>query len=127
MKVRRSQIVFAEVENTATISSLQALINEQNSVLTEDFLPDAPIEDTDFPGSLARARLVPLGKLLSVPHDAPETLNPIGNNVWAKQCYAFVHMCLYGRSGRYQKPFARFVQRASRETAGSKPCRRPAG
>ena len=40
-----------------------------------------------------------------------------GNNRWAKQAYAFVHMCLYGLNGKYQKPFATFLQRLAREPA----------
>lgn len=47
--------------------------------------------------------------------DSPEAINPLGNNVWAKQSYAFVHMCLYGRGKRYQKPFATFLTRLGKE------------
>ena len=34
---------------------------------------------------------------------------------WGKQAYAFVHMCLYGRGLKYQKPFLQFITRLDRE------------
>ena len=37
------------------------------------------------------------------------------NTFWSAQCYAFVHMCLYGWGTKYQKPFIQFVTRLSDE------------
>jgi hypothetical protein len=34
---------------------------------------------------------------------------------WNAQAYAFVHMCLYGRGLKYQKPFVQFISRLERE------------
>ncbi len=34
---------------------------------------------------------------------------------WSAQCYAFVHMCLYGRGQKYQKGFIKFLGRINRE------------
>jgi hypothetical protein len=33
------------------------------------------------------------------------------DRIWSAQCYAFVHMCLYGRGQRYQKGFVQFLSR----------------
>lgn len=40
---------------------------------------------------------------------------PQRSTVWSAQCYAFVHMCLYGRGQKYQKGFLKFLGRISRE------------
>src|SRR6185295_18099084 len=34
---------------------------------------------------------------------------------WNAQAYAFVHMCLYGRNLKYQRPFLQFITRLDRE------------
>jgi len=41
-------------------------------------------------------------------------MTPLGNNRWAKQAYAFVHMCLYGQRGKWTKPFMTFLMRAAK-------------
>jgi hypothetical protein len=69
------------------------------------------VTDQQFNVALARRALMPLDKMFAVGYDSPETRNPLGNNRWAKQSYAFVHMCLYGEGGRWQKPFGQFLQR----------------
>jgi hypothetical protein len=74
-----------------------------------------PVEDREFAGALLHQALMPLQELFEMGHDSPDALNPLGNNVWAKQCYAFVHMCLYGRGGQYKKPFAQFVGRLGKQ------------
>jgi hypothetical protein len=96
------------------------MIAEANASLTADD-PDAatfagaPAEDRDFSAALRRRALIPLGKFFAITHDSPEATNPLGNNRWAKQAYAFVHMCLYGYKGKYQKAFTTFMQRSARE------------
>jgi hypothetical protein len=76
---------------------------------------DAPVEDRDFNAALRRRALIPWPRFFAVRHNDPVALNPLGNNRWAKQAYAFVHMCLYGLNKRYQKPFLAFVERCNRE------------
>jgi hypothetical protein len=93
---------------------------ELNALATADdpdaaTLPGAPAEDRDFNAALRRRALVKLDKFFAVKHDSREATNVLGNNVWAKQAYAFVHMCLYGYKGKYQKAFATFLQRSARE------------
>lgn len=37
--------------------------------------------------------------------------------MYPAQCYAFVHLCLYGEGKRYQKPFVEFIRRTAAEPA----------
>ena len=62
----------------------------------------------DFNELLARRAIMPLDQMFA---SDPRNADPL----WAAQCYAFVHMCLYGENKKYQKPFIEFVSRSSRE------------
>lgn len=62
----------------------------------------------DFNRLLHRRALLPLGELFADPPKQRSTF-------WAAQSYAFVHMCLYGRNLKYQKPFVQFITRLGRE------------
>jgi hypothetical protein len=120
MKFDRKWIEFAKLEDPNTISTQAAMNMEMNALATADdpdaaTLPGAPAEDRDFNAALRRRPLVKLDKFFAVKHDAPEALNVLGNNIWAKQAYAFVHMCLYGHKGKYQKAFTQFMQRSAKE------------
>lgn len=50
--------------------------------------------------------IMPLGDMFS-----DDTQKRSGGN-WSAQCYAFVHMCLYGRGKKYQQGFLKFATRA---------------
>jgi hypothetical protein len=120
MQFDKRWIEFAKLEDPNTISAQAAIVAELNAAgAGEDgdamILPGAPAEDRDFPAALRRRRLVDLDRFFAVAHDSREATNVLGNNIWAKQAYAFVHMCLYGERGKFQKPFATFVQRLARE------------
>jgi len=120
MRVDRKLIEFGKLEDPNTISAQAAMTAQMNAMLGEDdpdamMLPGAPAEDRDFNAALHRKALVPMDKFLSIAHDAPEALNPLGNNRWAKQAYAFVHMALFGDNGKWQKPFALFITRSVKE------------
>ncbi|HUR58671.1 MAG TPA: hypothetical protein VM029_13245 [Opitutaceae bacterium] len=119
MKFDRRWIEFARLEDPNTVSAQAAFVAEINAAAAAEgdasLLPGAPAEDRDFNVSLRRRALVPLEKFFAVGHESPEAMNPLGNNRWAKQAYAFVHMCLYGYNGKYQKAFSTFIQRAARE------------
>lgn len=65
--------------------------------------------DGDFNRRLAQHALIPLEKLLTDEVQERGTF-------WEANCYAFVHMCLYGRGQRYQKGFIKFITRQSKET-----------
>jgi hypothetical protein len=62
----------------------------------------------DFNRMLARRGLLPMKELLADPPRRTGTF-------WNAQAYAFVHMCLYGRNQKYQRPFLQFVTRLARE------------
>jgi hypothetical protein len=95
-----------------------ALEDGRGFVAGPGFPPDNPIVDPDdrgFQSSLLGTGLISLGDLFAVPHDAPETQNPLGRNRWTKEAYAFMHMCLYGYDGKYKKPLSAFLIRATHE------------
>ena len=66
------------------------------------------IKGTDFGALLSRRALIPLDDMFGNQSAKPD-------QVWSAQCYAFVHLCLYGRGQRYQSAFLRFVTRSARE------------
>ncbi|MFZ9837971.1 MAG: hypothetical protein ACO3JJ_05550, partial [Opitutaceae bacterium] len=63
----------------------------------------------DFNQVLSRKALVPLGEMLRTEGPRQRT------RYWKAQCYAFVHLCLYGNNRKYQKPFLQFVTRLGSE------------
>lgn len=71
---------------------------------------DGSIEDRDFNRALHRRALMPLQEMFSVDRDSPTARRPLGS-LWAKQSYAFVHLCLYGNQGKYQKGLLTFLSR----------------
>jgi hypothetical protein len=110
-------IDFAKLEDPNTISALGAMTAAVNALAEEGdmLLAGAPAEDRDFNAALHRKALVKLDQFFAIKHDSPEATAVLGNNRWAKQAYAFVHMCLYGERGKFQKPFTTFLQRIARE------------
>ena len=57
---------------------------------------------------------VGMDELFAVTHDSEVARNPLGST-WAKQCYAFVHWCLYGEQGKNQRGFLTLLARLSKE------------
>ncbi|MCX6953658.1 MAG: hypothetical protein NTV51_16020 [Verrucomicrobia bacterium] len=108
MEVTNTTIIVGKVEDPNTISMQQALLNDAGVSGT------APAEDRDFNAALAKRPLLAMEKLFAVTHDSPEATSPLGGT-WAKQCYAFVHWCLYGDEGRHQKDFLTFLRRLDNE------------
>ncbi|MDO8538962.1 MAG: hypothetical protein Q7S40_00865, partial [Opitutaceae bacterium] len=120
MQFDRKWIEFARLEDPNTVSAQAAMTAELNALATADdpdaaTLPGAPAEDRDFNAALNRRALVPFERFFAVKHDSAEAISPLGNNRWAKQAYAFVHMCLYGYNGKYQKQFTTLLARSARE------------
>lgn len=120
MQFEKKYIVFGKLEDPNTVSAQAGAVAAMNALTAADDpdgiqLAGAPAEDRDFNAALQRRALVPFPKFLAVTHDSPEAINPLGNNVWAKQCYAFVHMCIYGRNKKYQKPFMTFLSALGKE------------
>ncbi len=74
----------------------------------------APNEEGDFSRNLRDRALMDFSEMFAVERDSPTARSPIGST-WANQCYAFVHMCLYGRGQIYNAAFIQFVTRLSTE------------
>lgn len=64
----------------------------------------------DFNRVLARQALMDFSELFA--SDRPKEASS-----YAMQCYAFVHLCLFGQGKKYQAPFADFVRRTAAEPA----------
>ncbi|HLP25610.1 MAG TPA: hypothetical protein VK477_08030, partial [Acidobacteriota bacterium] len=89
---------------------------------------DASAEETDasanstaivgeqpFNVVLNHRKLMPLAQFFAVSADSPEARTPLGNNLWAKQAYLFVHFCLFGENLRHRDAIVQFVGRLTRE------------
>ncbi|WP_146180172.1 hypothetical protein [Opitutus sp. ER46] len=130
MEFNPKWIEFGKIEEAGTVSAQAGMVASMNAMAAQQMaasgsaagesadsglLPGAPAEDRDFNNALARRALMPMDRLFALSHEAVEAQNPLGNNVWAKQCYAFVHMCLFGEHGKWRKPFSAFLLRSTRE------------
>ncbi len=76
---------------------------------------DAVVGEQPFNFVLQHHKLIPLDQFFAATAASPETQNPLGNNLWAKQAYAFVHFCMFGENLRYQQALGTFVTRLARE------------
>ncbi|HET7537339.1 MAG TPA: hypothetical protein VFJ90_12850, partial [Candidatus Didemnitutus sp.] len=87
----------------------------------DDGTGDSSVDTTSTVGEqpfnivLLHQKLIPLGRFFAIGHDSPEARNPLGNNLWAKQAYLFVHFCLFGENLRYKDSLALFVQQLAHE------------
>lgn len=75
----------------------------------------AVVGEQPFNVVLRHRKLMPLAQFFAITADAPEARSPLGNNLWAKQAYLFVHFCLFGENLRYRDAIAQFVGRLGRE------------
>ncbi len=85
---------------------------DPNAPVTEDLDPGKANKNPGFVTKSAAGRgdsrfgyLASMEKIFN-PDPAKPPLN------WSKQCYAFVHMCIYGNQKKYQKAFLKFARRA---------------
>ncbi len=113
-------ITIGRIQPGNQVSIEKAWANSQNAAAaeaedTQAMVAVAPVEDVDFNIALNRRRLLAFDEFFGIKSDSAAARTRLGNNLWAKQCYAFVHMCLYGRKGRYEAAFNKLVERASRE------------
>lgn len=76
---------------------------------------NAIVGEQPFNVVLQYRRLIPLGEFFAVSQDAPEVRSPLGNNLWAKQAYAFVHYCMFGANLRHKDALTAFVSRLAQE------------
>jgi tetratricopeptide (TPR) repeat protein len=110
-------IVFGKIDSSVNRAAPPAGTESADDG-DEDVSPiQTSVGDRPFNVALRRRALIPLAEFFAVTADAPTARNPLGNNRWAKQAYAFVHLCLYGENGRFQKAFDQFVQRLRSEPA----------
>lgn len=110
-----AQAGMAASLNAMAAASSDSTDSDMNPDQSTDIMGAEPVDDKDFNAALAHRALMPMKELFAVKHDSPEALNPLGNNTWAKQCYAFVHMGLFGEREQWQKPFTEFLIRSTRE------------
>jgi hypothetical protein len=76
---------------------------------------NAVVGEQPFNVVLQTRKFIPFDRFLALTHDSPEASSPLGNNLWAKQAYAFVHYCMFGEKLRYKDAIAQFVGRLARE------------
>lgn len=119
-----AQIVMdAEITSTALyygkIESLKGAVSGGESADSDGTDPtangDALVGERPFNAVLINRKLMPLEQFFAITADSPEAKNRLGNNLWAKQAYAFVHFCLFGEKLQHKEAFTKFVQRLARE------------
>lgn len=82
---------------------------------TDATVASAVVGEQPFNVVLQHRQFIPLGYFFALTHDSPEARSPLGNNLWAKQAYAFVHFCLFGENLRHKDALIAFVGRLARE------------
>ncbi len=70
-------------------------------------------------GFFQQRQIIPLQQLFTAGYDSQEALQTI-NSTWSAQSLAFVHLCLFGEKGRYQKALFEFVARLQQEPPSEK-------
>ncbi len=127
MKYSSTLIEFAKLPDPNEVSVMQGMALRNNQIQTiassDPSSADAntipafdpgPDQDKAFNTALSRRGFIPLDKMFSVKRSSEEALNTIGGS-WSKQCWLFVHLCLYGENQRYQKSFIKFIVRSEKE------------
>jgi hypothetical protein len=103
--------IDSSVGGTAVGTDVAASTDATDDSSGEEAPAETSVGDRPFTAVLHHRALMPMDKFFGVTADAPEATNPLGNNRWAKQAYAFVHLCLYGNNGRYKAAFDEFTKR----------------
>lgn len=75
----------------------------------------AVVGEQPFNVVLRFRKLMPLAEFFATTADSPAARTPLGNNLWAKQAYLFVHFCLFGENLRHRDALPQFVARLARE------------
>ena len=112
-------IIFGKIDSSAYRPAQAPVTSDgtapPDGTEEEGVSPDVMVGDRSFNVALQRRRLIPLDRFFAVTDTDTEAKNPLGSNRWAKQAYAFVHLCLYGQNGRYKQAFAEFTKRLDTE------------
>lgn len=82
---------------------------------TDATVADAVVGEQPFNMVLQHRSLLPFDRFFAITDKDEEARHPLGNTLWAKQAYAFVHYCLFGEKLQYKESLATFVTRLSRE------------
>jgi hypothetical protein len=121
MQFDRKSITFAKVDDPNKVSieaanaADQAAADAAAGVSFQSSPTGTPQEDRDFNAVLATGHIMGLQQMFDVKSDSDVARNPLGSR-WAKQCYAFVHYCLYSNDAKQlQRPFFAFVDRTMKE------------
>lgn len=107
------RLIYGKINSTAGAVSGGESADSDGTDPTVD--TDAVVGEQPFNVVLQHHKLIPLDQFFAIGADSPEAQNPLGNNLWAKQAYAFVHFCLFGEDLRYQQPLKTFLGRLARE------------
>jgi hypothetical protein len=84
---------------------------------TDATVADAVVGEQPFNMVLQHRSLLPLDRFFAITHEDEEARQPLGNTLWAKQAYAFVHFCLFGEKLQYKEALTTYVSRLAREPA----------
>jgi hypothetical protein len=121
VKYDRMGVTFGELGNGKVASGVQTpdMFAGRDSgdgarEATPPAEPDRARQDGDFTGRAGGLLLRPMDEFFAVQADSPVALNTVGGD-WADQAHAFVHLCIYGENGRFQKGFMTFVARLQTE------------
>jgi hypothetical protein len=82
--------------------------------------PNAVVGEQAFNRVLRNRSLLPFEEFLAITHDSPEAQQPLGNTLWAKQAYAFVHYCLFNQKQQYREAIVTFANRLAQEPVSEK-------
>jgi tetratricopeptide (TPR) repeat protein len=83
--------------------------------ISETNQQETVIGDRPFYFVLANRPLLPLAEFFAVTAEDPRARIPLANSLWAKQAYAFVHLCQFGANGKFKQPFEQLVERLGKE------------
>jgi len=132
LKYSDTLIEFGKLPEPNEVSVMQGIAMRNNQIQTlagsdpatadTNSIPavdPGPNEDKAFNAALNRRGLLPMEKMFSVDRKSEEALNTIGDT-WSKQCWLFVHLCLYGENQKYQKAFFKFITRSEHEPINEK-------
>jgi tetratricopeptide (TPR) repeat protein len=107
------RLIYGKINTTTGTASGGESADSDGTDPTVD--TDAVVGEQPFNVVLQHRSFIPFGQFFAITADAPEAQNPMGNNLWAKQAYAFVHFCMFGEDLRYQQALTTFVSRLARE------------
>jgi hypothetical protein len=83
-------------------------------------MPNAIVGEQTFNRVLRNRALLPFDKFFAITHESPEARQPLGNTLWAKQAYAFVHYCLFNQKQQHREALVTFANRLAQEPSSER-------